>query len=425
MKLMQSSIWMLGGRGANIVISFITGILLARYLGPELRGELAISIIWIGVSSIITTLGVPEGIIYLIQQVDESIDEYRNKIFSSGLVVVSIIPLLIFIGYLTYGYKHNIQEEYILIIIGIIVISIGTFFRHIVMANQKFKIYTIAVTLEVVIYLLLVITAIQYNLGVLHIVACYIFSLLISMIYLSLKIRYEYKFSLKYIKLSDIKNILKYSFNIYIVSIAGYAENKFVYIIIERFINAKILGIYTVCSTLPNLLVQFPQQMSTVFYSYFSKYKRKLKNYYYIDVIQIITIASVLFSIPLLLYPDYIITKIYGSEYSGYGTVTILLTLIGILNGVKGLIYNLLLSIGNSKYGRNVMIFGLIYIFTVVTFSTYYYGLYGALISKLIFAIAILILLSNRLLKDLEVNYRTLLVPNRLKEKLSILKNVK
>ena len=64
--ILFNSAIMLSGRAMIILFSVITGIFLARSLGPDARGSLAVIILSINLLSIIFELGGPQAIIYLI-----------------------------------------------------------------------------------------------------------------------------------------------------------------------------------------------------------------------------------------------------------------------------------------------------------------------------------------------------------------------
>ncbi|CAG7632445.1 oligosaccharide flippase family protein [Paenibacillus allorhizosphaerae] len=80
----------LSSLGVNILviaINLITGILSARYLGPEGRGELATATRWSGLFTILFTIGLPGAVIYLGKQFPEKQREYFGTYLLIGTFI--------------------------------------------------------------------------------------------------------------------------------------------------------------------------------------------------------------------------------------------------------------------------------------------------------------------------------------------------
>ncbi|CAG7613171.1 hypothetical protein PAESOLCIP111_01569 [Paenibacillus solanacearum] len=87
----------LSSLGINILviaINLVTGILSARYLGPEGRGELATATRWSGLFTILFTIGLPGAVIYLGKQFPEKQREYFGVYLVIG-ACIGLIGLLI------------------------------------------------------------------------------------------------------------------------------------------------------------------------------------------------------------------------------------------------------------------------------------------------------------------------------------------
>ena len=87
-----------------LAINLATGIITARMLGPEGRGEQAAIIFWPGVLASTFTLGLPISIVYNFRRYPEK----RSQMFASALVLCSILGLLAsFTGYAFLPYVLN------------------------------------------------------------------------------------------------------------------------------------------------------------------------------------------------------------------------------------------------------------------------------------------------------------------------------
>src|SRR5437762_3877248 len=86
--LWQASVFrdLAGTAGANIsiaVLSSVAGILAARLLGPEGRGELAAAIVWAGIIGVLASMGLPQALTYFTAQQPAAI----GQIFVTTLAI--------------------------------------------------------------------------------------------------------------------------------------------------------------------------------------------------------------------------------------------------------------------------------------------------------------------------------------------------
>jgi enterobacterial common antigen flippase len=78
----------------GIVVSILTGVITARYLGPIGRGEFAAINLWPGFLSGIATFGIPSALVYCFKRYPED----EQSLLSTSLIISSGIGLLVMIG---------------------------------------------------------------------------------------------------------------------------------------------------------------------------------------------------------------------------------------------------------------------------------------------------------------------------------------
>jgi enterobacterial common antigen flippase len=100
-KGLQDFVITLGSNGAISVFGAIAGILVARLLGPESRGELAAAIVWAGILGVLGQIGMPQAITYVTAR------DFRQlgNIFKATLFILAVqSTLIIVIGWLIAGF---------------------------------------------------------------------------------------------------------------------------------------------------------------------------------------------------------------------------------------------------------------------------------------------------------------------------------
>lgn len=98
------------GTGVQAALNIASGIVLARLLGPEMRGELALVILWPSLAAAIGSLSVNDGIIHYAARRDEN----PSTVLVSGLVVGVVTSLLVLLsGYLVIVpvLYHDVRPE--------------------------------------------------------------------------------------------------------------------------------------------------------------------------------------------------------------------------------------------------------------------------------------------------------------------------
>lgn len=112
----------------------LTSIIIARILGPEMRGEFAVILLWSGIFSTIVSLGINEGLGYF--SGTESYQRWKYLftafLLTVSIIIILIIPLLLSIPFLMKSYSPKIIH------LGMITIGFNLFFIPQFMLAQSF-----------------------------------------------------------------------------------------------------------------------------------------------------------------------------------------------------------------------------------------------------------------------------------------------
>ncbi len=89
-------------------LGLVTGIIAARWLGPDGRGELAAIQMWPSVVAAVAMIGLPEALVYFSAKHPL---QSRSYLVTAGLMVFVVMPLFAAIGYVAMPHLLSMQSE--------------------------------------------------------------------------------------------------------------------------------------------------------------------------------------------------------------------------------------------------------------------------------------------------------------------------
>ena len=393
--ILFNSAIMLSGRATIIIFSVITGIFLARSLGPDARGSLAVIILSINLLSIIFELGGPQAIIYLIGKEIYKENElffsiFVTSVFFSFFSIAILFPLMTLLS----SFELILQIAFCFGVATSISIS---YLRHALLAKEKFLSYSLNILIEVLIYLILILylyffdplsftrdnVVVSYSFAVAFALFICFFQL-VKIVNLNQILKANFR-------LDIVLESFKRGFYLFIAGVSGFLQQRIIYFLLSQFLSAKSVGLYTIASTIPNLFANVPQQIATVLYANSSKSQTTLDNKInasiLIFMLQAVSLLSVFFSIFIWPFSELIIVTIFGDEYAGVGSIFVILIFGAGAMGVVTLIFNTLAGIGLHKEFSYVSIGCTLLICLFSYLGISYLGLLGAAISQSIVSI--------------------------------------
>lgn len=222
-------------------INIMTNVVLARILSPETFGILGMAIVFAGFAFLIQEAGLNS---YLIYKKGENGDAVSIT-FWLNIILSIFIAGVLFVGADTISEFYGDTQVIIIIqfiCIGILVGSIGSTHRALLMKNNQFKDLTkIDIIAEIVSSIAAIILAVYIN-GLLAVSAKYVFRPVIQSILVFKYYRCPIKF---YINLNELKQLLYYSSSILGSQFFMYLNNNVDFFLVGRFLGDKLLGIYT------------------------------------------------------------------------------------------------------------------------------------------------------------------------------------
>jgi len=222
-------------------INIMTNVALARILSPETFGILGMAIVFAGFAFVVQEAGLNSYLIFKKGDIQKVVSTtfWLNIIFSifiAGALYFSSGAIADF-----YRDTHVITILHF-ICIGILVGSIGSTHRALLMKNNQFKDVTkVDILAEVVSSIAAIILALYIN-GLLAVSAKYVFRPFIQSLVVFKYSKYRIKFA---IYMDELKELFLYSANVLGSQLFMYMNNNVDFFLVGRFLGDKILGIYT------------------------------------------------------------------------------------------------------------------------------------------------------------------------------------
>jgi len=177
-----------------------------------------------------------------------------------------------------------------------------------------------------------------------------IFTFCVMSVYFIKKPPFEPKLKFKFSE--PTKELFRYSFPILITSTLINFMTWTATIMLGYFKSAEVVGVYNAVSPLVGFLTIIVSPMGFVYVPVVSKLWGENKTELIGPIYQIMTKWCFLLTFPIFVlmfvYPEYLLTNIYGADYASGAMVLRILTLGAIANSYFGVNYHTLMASGNS-----------------------------------------------------------------------------
>jgi O-antigen/teichoic acid export membrane protein len=341
--------------GINVVI----GVMITRGLGVAGRGEYAIFMVNVSLSTLVLNYGIPEYMIirYGKSKIHSTTQFIFGYTISLWLSIVAGTVLFIYPG--KFG-----MSNYGLISFIVIVASLETYithYRHYCLGIKRFDLYNYNFLFQSITFLIIITTLLLNEMLSFRMIPYALIGsklLTIGLSFINL-----YRMGIKSFKVSALlqhtKETCAGSFKFFISGIIVFLNQKLIYYIILAKLSKYSLGLYAVAEIFPNLLVNITSQISLVLYPYVAHDNSNSDSLSMISI-QIGSLVVLAAFIFLLFTGGFLLPLIYGADYiASYQTMLILIvsSLFLILNGI---IVNYFIGNNITKYLIRAPIIGML-----------------------------------------------------------------
>lgn len=384
-----------------MVAGLLTGIIIARTLGPDGKGEIALFLINVTILTQIVCFGIPELSVlnYSKKNNNKKTIIFGGLLFSSIIFLISCSVILI----LNFFFNYNLLDFSLLIIATSLFEFVNTQLRHYFLGTKQILTYNINVFSQAIFYLLfLIIVFFSNSIDLYLVIISIIFSKAICFLHLFYKIKQSNVLSEK-IKRTDLRkyiiNIFQNSFYFFLVSISSTINQRIVYFFVDNNFSKKYLGIYSVGEAFPNLIGIASSQISFVLYPYLVN-EKEIKKIALLYTSLILTFIIGLFSlIFMFFFGEQLILLVYGNEFTDSYNTLLLLTLALTFYSMNNSLFNFYISKEKIKLVLKIILLSIIVLVSLLSTLLFKDFIYASISVAITNCIIFLLLIFNTILK--------------------------
>lgn len=138
-----------------------------------------------------------------------------------------------------------------------------------------------------------------------------------------------------FIPASDLKAAYSYALRSYISGMTGTVLAKIDNLMVAGFAGVSELGVYAVAKSFYQLIMSIPQAFAGYLFGLFVEQNQRESLALFFRISTLIFILTTGIALPLLLFPDWIVTTIFGPEFSGATLIIRVLVIAAIIASVS------------------------------------------------------------------------------------------
>lgn len=374
--------WLAIFRWTTQILSWMSTIVVARFLAPTDYGALGLTITFVGFFELSNELGMGVAIV----QKDKINNKQLSSVFFGSLFVSLLLYIVAFITskYISQFYDIKVLSDLIKVLaINLLVWVFGFIPENLLVRELQFKLKSlleaIARTIQIIITLLMAIN----GYGVWSIVIGQCAYRISYTIFLLCK---NFWFPKLHFTFSELKNYIDFGLAVVAGRYLWYFYSKADYLIAGKFLSEKLLGIYTMAMILSSMPVdRISGLINQVSYPLFSKLqndKKKIRNAF-ITIIESYSIIIFPFFIGLIIICDKIIPLLIGMKWEAVIQPLQILAIVGAMRCIGVLGPPILWAVGKPIIETvNTLIFAIV--LPIAFYVGVHYGVMGLAISWLI-----------------------------------------
>lgn len=333
----------------SLIVSIAVNVILARLLEPEDFGLVALVATCVGAITVLSVIGFGKAIIYY-QNVSEkqlSTIYWLNWI---SAIVVFVIIMLSADQFAIFYEEARLAQLIRLAGLNILLTPLYIVQYKLLERDLRFKRLTLINFVSVIISSIVVVILAELGFGIYSLVfQGLIINLLKTIQILSLRTwRPSY-----ILKLSEVRNMLRYSFKLKINDVVHFFSRDIDYLMIGKYFAASTLGYYSfsyniMYNPVKRVSYVFSQVLFPSFSSLQGDYRRILKGYY--TSLNLVAMVSFPVMVLLSLNTEFVLNSIFGRKWDGAIPIIQILSIAGAVQSIQqfgGVIWS---SLGKPEY---------------------------------------------------------------------------
>lgn len=402
-----------GAQGISMILSILMSLFLPKIMGVNDYSYWQLFVFYISYAGFFH-LGLNDGM-YL-KQGGKNYENLNYSLLNTNLILITAFQIIIiFIGciLLRVSGLADTNRVFVMIctMIYMIIYNYTGFLAYVLQIANKIKEYSISVTIEKVIFLIIVVMSIMTNKIFFSLyIVLNIFAKLCALIYEVVKCK-EIVFATPQFSKENVNDFfdnIRVGINITTSSVAG----MLVLGIGRNFIDARwgleTFGKFSFAISLSNFMLQFMSQVSLVLFPTLKRVdKNKMTSYYHVlqDILSFVLLGILLFYMPL-----YYILRIWLPQYTESMKYMVILLPICVFDGKMNMLCNTYLKVLRKE--RQLLYFNFIALFIsagLCAIGTYIFKNVFIVANSMVIAVAVRYIISKIYLDGL---FHKIIIPD-------------
>jgi O-antigen/teichoic acid export membrane protein len=335
-----------------LLINVATGVLVARMLGPDGRGEQAAIGMWPQFLTYVMTLGLPTALIYHLKLDPEN----ESELFSVSLMlgaalsaVVVLVGVLFIPSWLVNYSPQVIQMAQVLMFTALLGLPSLMFVGALEVKGEFSTTNQMRYVTSLITLVLLVILALTKFLNPFTSTLAYFIPNTLSFFWLAGKLRskLQFRLQLQWHKFKTLsQRLLSYGLRSYGVDLLGTLSTKLDQVLVVGFLSPKMMGLYVVSLSLTGMLGVFYDSVLTVLSP--KTAARPMEEVLVItgQAVRISSVLNVTAGLAMAFLGPFALNLFYGDKYLGATTVLQILVVDAVLASTTRLLAQVFLALG-------------------------------------------------------------------------------
>ncbi len=375
-----------GSKSAILALQAGTGILTARTLGPEGRGELAAMILWPLLVASVTTLGVPSSLIYHMRNRPGE----RGHLVSSGFAMAAVLGVVAAAAVAAtlplwlHEYSPRVIHAAQLFLITVPLCSVTLAGRAVLEASHDFAASNAIQTLMPFATLLgLLFFLAIHRMNPYAAALAYIAASIPSFWFMVSRIRRK-GIQAARIQLVAMKEILQYGIRSYGIDMLGTLALQVDQVLVVSLLSASAMGSYVVVLSLSRMLNVFQTSVVMVLFPKAAGHSTHKVLSMTGESVRISGMVTVACGTLVCIAGPSLLRVLYGSEYVAAAGALRILVLEAILSGITFVLAQAFMALNRPGVVTVLQGIGLSLSVPLMLWLIPLYGIYGAAVSLLV-----------------------------------------
>ena len=321
-RALRDTLGILGTRVIWSVMGVVSGVVLARWLGPHDRGILALVLLLPSTVLTLVKLGVSQATVFFINRKEATVDQ----VASNSVILAILLGVLssAVVWALRDNLLHRILSDVpawalLLALVRVPMLLLDNYLYSILQATGQFGLYNRRLLQSEGLRLLLVaIFVMGLNLGLPAAVATYTFIGVVNIVWLMVNMRETIRFSLK-LDLELLQRMLSFGIRSYVQVVTAHLLLRIDVYMVQAFLGPAQTAFYALALHFTELVLEVPQAIGLVLYPKLAALPEAEIHRLTAQTCRRTLMVTVPAAAALALLGPWVITAWYGTPYAPAG----------------------------------------------------------------------------------------------------------